>query len=195
MSFLWNLWWFYVGGYVFAYPMRMWADKKRGEPFEDPELASQIRVIIPFMIWLVGGLIISVFVPISTGWTFYVGVVITLIGVTIVGFAFYSFAQGAGLVTGNFHQYSRNPNYIGWDLFMGGLTFIGWSDSLWRFGFLSYFIITVVFLHIAILVEEKFLLKKYGDSYREYLKTAPRYFQIKTTIQIIQSRKQSRTQM
>jgi protein-S-isoprenylcysteine O-methyltransferase Ste14 len=169
-----------VGGYAFAYPMRMWAEKKRGEPFEDPELASRKEVLIPFTIWLLGGLVISIFVPIHIGWTFYVGLFVTLLGIIIVGFAFYSFAQGPGLTMGKIYHLSRNPNYIGWDLFMGGLTLIGWSESVWRYAFLGYFIVTICFLHIAILVEEKFLTRKYGESYVEYLKKTPRYFRFTT---------------
>ncbi len=174
-----NLWLFYVGGYVFAYPFRMWAEKKRGEPFEDPELLAHKDVLIPSLIWIFGGLIVSLFVPIYIGILFYIGLFVVVVGLVFVGIAFYSFSQSSGLVTLKIHEFSRNPNYIGWIIFMGGLTLISGLNSLWSYIFLGYFIYTIINLHWTILQEEKFLANKYGDPYREYLKKTPRYFKFK----------------
>ncbi|MFX1250926.1 MAG: methyltransferase family protein [Promethearchaeota archaeon] len=178
MSIPINLWMFYVGGYAIAYPLRIWADRKRGEPFEDPELLSQKKVFIPAMIWLVGGFLISLFVPVNFGLSFYLGLFFAIIGLIIVGLTFYSFAHSPGLTTTRIHRYSRNPNYIGWTFFMGGLTLIGWSASIWSILFLVYFIFTVGYLHWTVLLEEAYLANKYGDSYKEYLKKTPRYLGI-----------------
>ncbi|MFX1514109.1 MAG: methyltransferase family protein, partial [Promethearchaeota archaeon] len=150
-------------------------DRKRGEPFEDPELLSQKKIFIPAMIWLLGGFIISLFVPVNFGLLFYFGLSFALVGLIIVGFTFYSFAHKSGLTTTRIHRYSRNPNYIGWIFFMGGLSLIGWSESIWSIIFLLYFIFTVGYLHWTVLLEEAFLANKYGDSYQEYQKKTPRY--------------------
>ena len=112
MSILTNLWLFYVAGYVFAYPLRMWAEKKRGQPFEDPDLASQKRVLIPFTIWFISGFLASFFVPIGSGVLFYIGLLIAIIGLIIVYLAFHSFANQSGLTTIGIQHYTRNPNYM-----------------------------------------------------------------------------------
>lgn len=175
MSNLINLWLFYVVGYAIAYALRMWAEKKRGEPFEDPDLASQRRILIPFTLWFVGGFLASIFVPIGSGALFYLGFLISIIGLILVGLAFHSFANQSGLTTIGIQQYTRNPNYIGWTIFFLGLTLIGWSDSIWSYLFLLYLIVTIFLLHWFVLQEEAFLTTKYGESYKEYLKVTPRY--------------------
>ena len=134
--------------------------------------------MIPAMIWLIGGFLISLFVPVNFGFSFYLGLFLAIIGLIIVGFTFYSFAHKSGLTTTKIYRYSRNPNYIGWTFFMGGLSLIGWSESGWSIIFLIYFIITVGYLHWTVLLEEAFLATKYGDSYQEYRKKTPRYLGI-----------------
>jgi len=172
-----NLWLFYVIGYAIAMVVQIWANKKRGEPFEDPELLMSKKIVfIISLIWLFGGLVISFFVPVDFGLLFYIGLIFCLFGLIVVLTTFYSFAQKPGLVTLKIHQYSRNPNYIGWVIFYFGLALIGWSESIWSIIFFMYFLITIPYLHWVVLIEEKFLSKKYGDSYKEYLKNTPRYF-------------------
>jgi protein-S-isoprenylcysteine O-methyltransferase Ste14 len=173
---LFNLWSFYIGGYAIVYPLRLWAEKKRGMPFEDPELASQRRFMIPAALWMIGGLLISLFVPINLGPLFFVGLGIAIVGISLVGMVFYSFAKQPGLATGGIQRYSRNPNYIGWTIYFLGLTLIGWSLSIWSILFLCYLIYTAAYLHWNVLHEEVFLANKYGDSYKDYLAKTPRYF-------------------
>ena len=173
---IFNLWIFYVGGYAIVYPLRLWAEKKRGMPFEDPELTSQKRFMIPAALWMIGGLVISLFVPIGTGLLLYSGLSIAIVGIILVGIVFYSFAKQPGLATGGIQRYSRNPNYIGWTIYFLGLTLVGWSQSIWSILFLCYLIYTAVYLHWNVLHEEVFLASKYGDSYNEYLANTPRYF-------------------
>jgi protein-S-isoprenylcysteine O-methyltransferase Ste14 len=173
---IFNLWLFYLGGYAIVYPLRLWAEKKRGSPFEDPELTSQRRVMIPAAIWMLSGLVISLFVPIDLGLLFYPGLVIAAIGLVLVAMVFHSFSKQPGLATSGIQRYSRNPNYIGWTTYFLGLTLIGWSESIWSIAFTLYLIYTALYLHSNVLQEEVFLANKYGDSYRDYLKRTPRYF-------------------
>ena len=171
-----NLWLFYVIGYGIAMAFQIWANKKRGEPFEDPELLfSEKKLFLISMIWLFGGFAISLFVPVNFKLQFYFGLIFCIIGLIIVLATFYSFAQKPGLATTRIHRYSRNPNYIGWIIFYFGLSLIGWSLSIWSIMFFIYFLITIPYLHWCVLKEEKFLSNKYGDPYREYLKNTPRY--------------------
>ena len=172
-----NLWVFYVGGYIIAYSIQTWANRKRGEPFDDPEfLFAGKKVVAGALIWILSGFIISVFVPVAFGVLFYVGFSIAVVGMVIGSLALYSFAHNSGLTTTRIHRYSRNPIYVGWAIFFLGLTLIGWTDSIWSIVFLLYLIVTIPYLHWTVLLEEAFLANKYGDSYQEYLDKTPRYF-------------------
>jgi len=175
LTSIFNLWIFYIGGYAIVYPLRLWAEKKRGMPFEEPELTSQRRVMIPAIIWMLSGLVVGIFAPISLGLLFLPGLIVAIIGLIIVSIVFRSFAVQPGLATKGIHRYSRNPNYIGWTIYFLGLALIGWSDSIWSFFFCFYVIYTAVYLHWNVIQEEAFLSSKYGDSYTDYLQTTPRY--------------------
>lgn len=178
-----NLWLFYVLAYAIAFPIQIWANKKRGKPFDDPDFLYGDKKIFPIaIIWLISGLVISFFVPVEFGAIFYIGMFFYIIGLIIVGLTFYSFAQNRGLVTTGIHHYSRNPGYVGWTLVIFGLSLIGWSASFWSFIFFMYFVATVPYFHWTVLLEEKFLTDKYGDFYREYLGSTPRYFGISTGV-------------
>ena len=171
-----NLWMFYVGGYILAYAVQTWANRKRGEPFDDPEfLYSDKKIIAGALLWIIGGFLASFFVPVKFGIFFYIGLIISTIGMAIGIAALYSFANNAGLTTTRIHRYSRNPVYLGWTIFFLGLAFIGWSNSIWSIVFLLYLIITLPYLHWTVRLEEKFLLSKYGESYQKYLDSTPRY--------------------
>ena len=157
-----NLWVFYVLAYTIALPIQSWANNKRGEPFDDPEFLFKGKKIFAIaMVWLIGGLVISLFVPIGRGTLFLFGLFFYLAGLTIVGGTFYSFANNRGLVTSGIHRYSRNPGYVGWILVIFGMALIGWSDSVWSVIFLIYFILTVPYFHWTVLLEEEFLANKY----------------------------------
>ncbi|MFW9890085.1 MAG: methyltransferase, partial [Candidatus Thorarchaeota archaeon] len=170
-----NLWVFYLGGYVIAYAIQEWANRRRGEPFDDPEFMYRKRVFIPALAWIFGGFILSIFVPIVLGYLFFIGLVIAIVGMAIGILALYSFANNPGLTTTRIHRYSRNPIYVGWTIFFLGLTLIGWSGSFWSVIFLMYWIFTVGYLHFTVLQEEEFLTNKYGASYKEYMENTPRY--------------------
>lgn len=170
-----NLWVFYLGGYVIAYAIQEWANRKRGEPFDDPEFMYQRRIFIPALVWIIGGFILSIFVPVDFGYLFYIGLVIAIIGMAIGIAALYSFANNPGLTTTRIHRYSRNPIYVGWTIYFLGLTLIGWSYSIWSVIFLVYLICTLAYLHWTVLEEEEFLTSKYGAPYIEYVASTPRY--------------------
>jgi len=174
-----ELWIFYVGGYILAYSIQTWANRKRGEPFDDPEfLYSDKKIIAGAFLWIIGGFLASLFVPVTFGIFFYIGLIISIVGMTIGISALYSFANNAGLTTTRIHRYSRNPIYLGWAIFFLGLTMIGWSESIWSIVFLLYLIITIPYLHWTVLLEEKFLAGKYGEPYLQYLRETPRYLGI-----------------
>lgn len=171
-----NLWVFYVLVYVIAFPLRQRANKRRGEPIEDPEMLMQHKLLtVVTLLWLFGGLAISLFVPLRSGILFYVGLALYIVGLTIVAVALIALGE-PGLVRGSVYRYSRNPNYVGMVLLIFGLTLMGWSTSLASILFTIYFFLTILFFHWTILTEEAFLSTKFSDSYRDYLGSTARYF-------------------
>jgi len=172
-----NLWLFYVLAYAIAYPLRNWANKKRGEPIEDPEFLAQHRLVFAAaMIWLFGGLILSLFVPLTSGPLFYFGLCFYLLGLFIASAALYTLGDRPGLVGIGVYRWSRNPNYVGWTFLIFGLTLMGWSTSLWSILYMIYFLLTIPYFHWTVLTEEAYLVDKFGMSYREYLSKTARYF-------------------
>ncbi len=170
-----NLWVFYVLVYVIAFPLRQWANKRRGEPIEDPDMLMQHKLLLALtLLWLFGGFAISLFVPLRSGIVFWIGLASYVVGVAIVAAAL--IALGApGLVRGSVYRYSRNPNYVGMVFVIFGLVLMGWSASLGSILFTLYFLLTLPYFHWTILTEEAFLSAKFGASYSEYLRSTARY--------------------
>ncbi len=76
-----------------------------------------------------------------------------------------------GLYTKGLYRYSRNPQFVGYGLFILGF-FVAWWNSLAWIGLLTY----AALAYAVILVEEEHLIRTYGESYREYCQRVPRYF-------------------
>ena len=74
------------------------------------------------------------------------------------------------LITGGVFTFSRNPIALGMLLTFLGILFIVPSFIL-LFGFLIY----AANLHFRILLEEEFLMSRYGNQYEKYLRKARRY--------------------
>lgn len=75
------------------------------------------------------------------------------------------------LVTGGVFSITRNPFFLSIDLFFAGNALF-FSSIL----FISVFFAACISIHFFMLKEEKFLLKMYGDEYREYHRRTKRYF-------------------
>jgi len=77
----------------------------------------------------------------------------------------------SALVTGGVFRWLRNPMYVGIMLFLAGLAVALASD--WTL------VMTVVFavvIHYGVVKrEERYLAAKFGEPYRRYLETVPRY--------------------
>ncbi|MDX2416620.1 MAG: isoprenylcysteine carboxylmethyltransferase family protein [Xanthomonadales bacterium] len=74
------------------------------------------------------------------------------------------------LTTSGPYRWSRNPQYVGWFLFLLGFALNDWS--LWC---LAALIVIAISLHLLILVEEEHLRRVFGESYVEFCRKIPRY--------------------
>ena len=122
-------------------------------------------------------LIYSVFLPLRLGtvW-FYTGLPIALLGLAIYTMTIASFAttplDREVMARGPF-RYSRHPMYLSSSLAYIG---VGIACASWLFLLLT--IAYAVLSLISASPEERFLLQKYGEAYREYINRTPRYIGI-----------------
>jgi len=68
------------------------------------------------------------------------------------------------------YRWSRNPQYVGWLLFLLGFALNDWS--LWC---LAALLVVAASLHLLVLVEEEHLLRVFGEQYVEFQRKVPRY--------------------
>jgi protein-S-isoprenylcysteine O-methyltransferase Ste14 len=177
---IWNLWIFFVLGFGSIRLGMVWAERKRGQPIEDPE-AYQIygkRYQAFGLIWLAVLLLICIFTPVNLGILLWIGLMFWFLGVVVNLAAVHSFAHTEGANTTGIYRHSRNPMYVGAFFLLLGLCLMGLSVSVWSFVLLAFFVISIPYLHWTVLLEETFLTHKYGDSFREYMNRTARYVQM-----------------
>ncbi len=68
------------------------------------------------------------------------------------------------------YRWSRNPQYVGWFMFLLGFALNDWS--LWC---LTALLVSAVSLHLLVLVEEEHLHRVFGEHYAEFCRKVPRY--------------------
>jgi protein-S-isoprenylcysteine O-methyltransferase Ste14 len=109
----------------------------------------------------------------------YLGVMIGVMGlaVCITGMAsFNSLQKVLCIETGQLadsviYRWSRNPQYLGWFLFL-----LGFALNDWSWWCLIALMVSAVSLHLLVLVEEEHLRKHFGDAYARFCDEVPRYF-------------------
>ncbi len=118
----------------------------------------------------------SIFLPLKLGtvW-FYVGLPICFLSLVIGFITIVSFTTTPidELVTKGAYRISRNPAGLSSFLMEVG---IGIACASWIY--LLYAIVDIILGHILVGAEERFLLEKYGDAYREYKNRTPRWIGI-----------------
>ncbi len=125
-------------------------------------------VIIPLTI------IYSIFLPLKLGTVWlYVGITIYFIGLImnlIVGINIATIPFDKEPITRGIYRFSRHPGYFG-----GFLVFLGIGIACASWAFLLFAVAWIVMWHIAVPAEERSLLNKYGETYREYMSRTPRW--------------------
>ena len=166
---VWNAWIFTV--FIFLCVFLSQIIKEVGEKIAHSEEEKKLNRYIALVSILM--VIYSVFLPLKLGTTwFYTGLSIFLLGlvfltVTIVNIA--TTPRGKPFTKG-VYRYSRNPLSLGMLLtFLG----IGIASASWLFLLLS--VIIAVITHFMTFKEERSCLKKFGDSYRQYMLRTPRW--------------------
>ena len=142
-------------------------------PFSKAEkrLALSTHVIImPFVI------VYSIFLPLKIGsaWL-YVGLPIFTVALIMTLIITISFATTPidKPVTRGLYRISRHPIYLS-----GFLLYVGIGTACASWVLLLCAVLWIVLWHTVVPAEERFLLEKYGDAYREYMNRTPRWLGI-----------------
>lgn len=115
----------------------------------------------------------TIFLPLrlDTSW-FYAGFFFYLLGMTFIIVALQNFTTTPvdKPVTNGVYRISRNPQYMG-DI----LTYVGISIVCLSWVFLLVAFAMMILEYNSATIEERILLKQYGDAYREYMNRTPRW--------------------
>jgi protein-S-isoprenylcysteine O-methyltransferase Ste14 len=123
---------------------------------------------------MVAYIFMMVFTPLNINKPiFFGGAVIFSIGYILEMSALYYFRRTpiAQPVVKGPYRFSRNPQWLGLFLVLLGSAI---AAGIWLY--IGIVIIVGFIYHIQILDEETACIKKYGESYREYMNRIPRYF-------------------
>ena len=176
---LWNAWILTVILLAAAW-LPLYIDNERtekrceGEPTAT-ELQKMTRIahLITHIVILPFVLIYSIFVPLKLGtYWFVAGLPIYLVGLVMVLVSAISFSTaplGEPICRGTY-AFSRHPMYFG-----GFLAYVGIGIACASWVFLVCALVWVVAWHFGVIEEERIMLEKYGDAYREYMNRTPRW--------------------
>jgi len=127
--------------------------------------------IVGNLVWLLA-MGYSVFLPLQpdTAW-FCIGLSIFVVGLSLMVMATYDFMSTPTnrLITTGAYRFSRHPMYLSTSFICLGA---GLAALSWLFIFLS--IVMALCLYQEALIEERYCLNKYGDSYQDYKSKTPR---------------------
>jgi protein-S-isoprenylcysteine O-methyltransferase Ste14 len=137
--------------------------------------AKRQRIII-----YTGGLLaaaifaLSILTPLQIGSNYFIpGMMLYGLGLSGFVVALFNFKNTPHNqpVTEGLYRISRNPQQV-----MFFFTFMGVCIAMGSWLALLIQMVSSVLLHTRILAEENTCLERYGESYREYVKSVPRYF-------------------
>jgi len=144
-----------------------WSELGRTEKFV---LLITHVTIIPFTI------IYSIFLPLKLGTVWlYVGLPICALALLMgfMGGIAFATAPLDEPITRGFYRISRHPMY-----FSGFLLYLGIAIACASWIFLVCAMVWIVSMHFGTFPEERELLEKYGDAYRKYMDSTPRWIGI-----------------
>ena len=179
---LWNAWIFLV---LLIFPSfivplinkEKWEKWAEGDPsWSEMGKAQKTVFVITHMIILPLTLIYSIFLPLKLGtWWFIAGLIIFIPAFLIIllFINLYLTAPPEKPITKSIYAFSRHPGYLSFFL---GCVSIGIACASWVF--LLCAIIWIIVWNNGIVFEERILIKKYGNAYKEYMDRTPRWIGI-----------------
>ncbi len=109
----------------------------------------------------------------------YVGFILGLVGITLCLSSVIFFRSVSKVICVDVgkltiigpYKWSRNPQYVGWFIFLLGFGLTDWS--IWCFAAL---LVVAISMHLLVLVEEEHLNRSFGKQYVNFCQKVPRYF-------------------
>lgn len=145
-------------------------DRKRLDLPSDTEAARWNGIII---LLLLPAFAYSVFLPLEPGspW-FSIGVALWAMGHGVLLIALRDFREAPldEPVTHGIYQFSRHPIYLS-----NILRLVGTGMASMSWAFLLLMISIVIIVNSVARIEEEYCIRRYGDPYREYVRSTPRW--------------------
>ena len=173
---IWNAW-IFMSSFLLQWLAIILAGKnvaeRSGHPADMKKSKTEKRAgIIGNTIWFLAT-VYSIFLPLQleTAW-FYPGLAIFLIGLCVLTTATVNFTTTPfdKPITHGIYNYSRHPMYLATFLIFLGTSI---ATASWVFFLLG--IANIFWMRTEALVEERYCLERYSNTYREYMNGTPRW--------------------
>ena len=178
---LWNSWIFIIPLLIYWFSGIKFLFSKRMPENTPPEKKSDKILTKILILVMFGSFFYSIFLPLKldTIWL-PIGLIVYIIGIVLITISMINFATTPldEPVTKGIYHFSRNPMFIGFFLVYAGIALASVS---W-----VYFVITFMFILIVYYIspfEEEVTLKKYGETYKEYMKRTPKWIGIPKSVE------------
>ena len=149
---------------------------EKDEPVPAFQKKEKILALSTHAIILPVALIYSIFLPLKLGTAWlYAGLAIFVVALVISITTLFNIASAPAEkpAARGVYKFSRHPIY-----FSGFLMFISVGIVCASWVFLFFAAVWIVFWQIVVPAEERLLIEKYGDSYRDYRDRTPRWIGI-----------------
>ena len=174
---VWNAWILMLSSFGIMIPLwilaRLRGWKSSSRPASWPLNETEKKLDRIANLFSLAFIIYSVFLPLKLGtaW-FYVGLLVYLFGMIFSFVAAHNLNSTPAdrVATKGLYRISRNPGYLGMLIFFIG---IGLACASWLFLLLG--AIAQILQNICLDAEERWCLETYGDAYRDYMNSTPRW--------------------
>jgi len=174
---IWNAWIIIVLSFLSCPVSVFLINKEAMKKFTDtPSVPYSKNEKISYRIYFLlalAAIVYSIFLPLKLGTVWlYIGLALCFMALVMNLITAVSFATAPldGLVTKGTYRISRDPICVG-----GFLVYVGIGIACASWIYLIYAVVFIILMHIGVTPEERFLLEKHGNAYREYMNRTPRW--------------------
>ena len=174
---LWNAWILIIPVLIIMFSdMRATGIRESGRAGDFKLTRKENRLTYMVFLPMLISYVYAIFLPLQldTTW-FYSGLIIYIFGVafTIVAIQNFSSSPKDKVIIKGLYRFTRNPMYVGMILLQIG---VGIACSSWLYLLLT--VALIILLNANSSAEERYCLYLYGDDYRKYKNSTPRWIGI-----------------
>ena len=174
---LWNAWILVIPMLItFFFDVRVTAARESGKAGDFKLTKRENMLMNAVFLPMIVSFVYAIFLPLQLGtiWL-YSGLLVFLFGMvfTIVTVMNFASSPKDEVITKGLYRFSRNPMYIGLLLMQFG---VGIACSSWLYLLLT--VVLMILLNAVLPSEERYCLYRYGDDYRKYVNSTPRWIGI-----------------